>query len=536
MGSDFRSIILENLQKRNKKCAQFERVFQSYNALSERLNFVAAQNNKLRQRTRGASESTAVDNSAVDKLQKELDSLYRLKAANDQQLIDTNNKLAIAEKKLQQISLERDELMAKVLDLESQLEDAGIQVKQLTENRTLINDELLALHANCESLQKKYIEADQERNQLIERLKDYKMQEIEMINRSNEAENERVMKKITEQLSDASMQLPPLDSNTFEMLSPDGLSEVVFTDNLVDLVPSWCRQKISAEASEIHDLIWHPNGKVLFSAGNDKRITMWDVSPDYISKRSVFTGASQTVARLDIDQDSKYILGACSDQAIRLWSIDDQRQRTVFTGHADKVASARFYMNSRQVVSGSNDRTIKTWDISNGRCVRTFFSGSIALDVATNERVGAPMMSSHCDRKVRFWDSRDNTPCRIFESSQKVTSLSVTPDGYGLLMMSRDETLSLLDLRNYSVIHIYSAEQFRTSTDTARCCISPNGTYVCAGSADSHVFIWDMNTTKLEKVLYKDGHDGSPVLSVAWHPHGRIIASGDRKKTICLWS
>jgi len=534
MGSDYRNIILENLKKRNKKCAQFERVFQSYNALSEKLTYFAAQNSKLRQRTRGVSESGLADSEAIEKLQKELDNVYRLKATNDQQLIDTNNKLAAVEKNLQEISIERDELFAKTLSLQAQLEDANTTIKDLTECKTLISDELLALHTTCNSLEKRYIEADEERNQLIERLKNYKMQEIDLINQANEAESEKQLKRIVEQLGDAAMQLPPMEN--FEMLSPDGLLEGVYTENFVDIVPTHCRQKFTCEASEIHDLLWHPNGRHLFTAGNDKKITMWEISDTYTSKRSIFTGANQTIMRLDLDPTYKHILGACADHSVRLWSIDDQRQRVAFTGHSEKVASARFHMHGRQVVSGSNDRTIKTWDVSNGRCLRTFFSGSIALDVVSNEKAGAPIVSSHCDRKVRFWDSRDSVPCKLHEAHQKVTSLCLTQDGLGLLMMCRDETLSLLDLRNYSLQHIYSAEQFRTSTDTARCCISSNGTYVCAGSVDGHIFVWDTNTTKLEKILYKEGHEGSPILSVAWHPHGRYIASGDRKKTVCLWN
>ena len=234
---------------------------------------------------------------------------------------------------------------------------------------------------------------------------------------------------------------------------------------------------------------------------------MWDIADNFASKRAVYAGANQTIMRLDLDPACKHILGACADHAVRLWSVDDQRQRMAFTGHSEKVASARFHMQGRQVVSGSNDRTIKTWDVNNGRCLRTFFSGSIALDVVSNEKAGAPIISSHCDRKVRFWDSRDSVPCKLHEAHQKVTSLCLTQDGLGLLMMCRDETLSLLDLRNFSLQHIYSAEQFRTSTDTARCCISPNGTYVCAGSVDGHIFVWDTNSTKLEKILYKEGHE-----------------------------
>lgn len=35
--------------------------------------------------------------------------------------------------------------------------------------------------------------------------------------------------------------------------------------------------------------------------------------------------------------------------------------------------------------------------------------------------------------------------------------------------------------------------------------MSPGGNYVAAGSADSHIFIWNTMTTRLEKILQKGG-------------------------------
>ena len=48
----------------------------------------------------------------------------------------------------------------------------------------------LNLQAHCNKLEEDYLKANIERNELIERLKNYKMQEIEMINQSNEVESE----------------------------------------------------------------------------------------------------------------------------------------------------------------------------------------------------------------------------------------------------------------------------------------------------------------------------------------------------------
>ncbi|KAH7702654.1 CRE-ATG-16.2 protein [Aphelenchoides avenae] len=264
----------------------------------------------------------------------------------------------------------------------------------------------------------------------------------------------------------------------------------------------------------------------------------------------MFTTSNQGVTRIDLDPECKHILGSSNDRAVRIWSIADQRQRHAFTGHTDKVSAAKFHAQGRQVVSGSHDRTIKIFDIGANRCEslltvlhlacsipgqKTLMPGSTVFDIASNDRFGIPIISGHFDKSIRFWDTRCDTHTNVVKMNGKVTSLSVSTDGQYLLCSSRDETLSLIDLRNYGIVHIYSAEQYRTSSDYSKCIISPGMKFVAAGSAEGHVFIWNLNTTKLEKVLYKGGHEGHAVLSISWHPSGHMLLTGDRRKTACIW-
>ena len=50
--------------------------------------------------------SQDVNNEAAEELRKELDRVYRLKAINDQQLIEAKNRLAELEKQINEVSLE----------------------------------------------------------------------------------------------------------------------------------------------------------------------------------------------------------------------------------------------------------------------------------------------------------------------------------------------------------------------------------------------------------------------------------------------
>lgn len=85
--------------------------------------------------------------------------------------------------------------------------------------------------------------------------------------------------------------------------------------------------------------------------------------------------------------------------------------------------------------------------------------------------------------------------------------LQLVSDGNKLLCCCRDETLSLFDLRLRQIEHIYSADTFRTSYDYCKCLITPSLSYVMAGSAEGQIFIWNLNSTKLEKILSRGGHE-----------------------------
>uniref|UniRef100_A0A7E4W6A7 ATG16 domain-containing protein n=1 Tax=Panagrellus redivivus TaxID=6233 RepID=A0A7E4W6A7_PANRE len=535
MSQDFRTTVLCSLQQRNRQAAQFERIIQSCHELHNSVNSLAAQNSKYRGMHRNASVSEGPsgldqDTDKVITLQSELDRIYRLKAINDQDLIDARKRVDELQKELSSVTSERDDYKSQVEILEKRLQKARTMIVDLENIKHTISDENTALHMTLSALEQKYMTADSERCELIDRLKNYKMMEIEAINKLNDAEAERVKQKKQSLLADAIADLPPIG---FEVLGVDG-AEPAFEASY-DSVPNRCMYKAAIEASEIHDVMWHASGNSFFTAGNDKKIVHWNYRNDMCTQKATYVGCSQTVTRIDIDSDNRYLLGASADHSIRLWTLEDQRLRTAFTGHTDKVSSARFAHGSRQILSGSNDRTLKTWDVMTGRCLRTYFPGSIILDVSSNDRSFAPLISSHCDRKVRFWDTRDNAPCRVLECESKVTSICNVPDGNSILMMSRDDTLNLFDLRRFEIEHSYSTDDFRIASDTSRCCISPNGSYVAAGSSDGRVFVWDTLTTKLQTTLPKNLSDGGGILSVAWHPQGRRILSGDRKKQICVW-
>ena len=117
-----------------------------------------------------------------------------------------------------------------------------------------------------------------------------------------------------------------------------------------------------------------------------------------------------------------------------------------------------------------------------------------------------------------------------------MASLDVTKNGVYILACTRDNRITLFDVRNANQqVATLATEGFQVGCDWTRAAFSPDSEYVCAGSANGSVYIWSINTPdKLEKSLH-NGHE-SNVVSVAWQPAGNGLTTCDKNKRVVVWA
>ncbi|PAV75726.1 hypothetical protein WR25_11682 isoform F [Diploscapter pachys] len=468
----------------------------------------------------------------IRKLRDEISEVYKKKSKNDQELIDANRRLAECERNLNAITEERDKLKSDLDKMCARIAQQELLVKQTLDDNQNMRDEMIALKTTCDALTRRKMEWEEERIALLNKIRELNEKYAEFFNREVDDQEERRRMKIQEEITKA-IQDTSRDERTNSLLQQQ--ENIPIGDVLLgDVVPSQALAKFDSNDGEVNDVLWL-SGETFASAGSDRRIRIWRIdSQGRYQKLCSLSGANQAVTRLDYDKDKHVLLGSSNDNMCRLWNVDNQRLLTTLSGHTDKVSCARYHQ-SHNIVSGSYDRCIKLWDIHNQRCTKSYFPGSIVLDIIGRQSLGgAAFISAHFDKKIRFWDGRNSEPFKIVEMSGKVTSLALSEDGLQLLASTRDDTLSLIDIRNYHILHIYSAEQYRTSGDLARCVISPGQDYVAAGSADGHVYVWNSQTTRLEKILARGGHE-SAVLCLSWCPTGVGLLSGDKIRRVCYW-
>uniref|UniRef100_A0AAA9THP7 Autophagy related 16 like 1 n=3 Tax=Bos TaxID=9903 RepID=A0AAA9THP7_BOVIN len=296
-------------------------------------------------------------------------------------------------------------------------------------------------------------------------------------------------------------------------------------------VPTTAMSVFDAHDGEVNAVQFSPGSRLLATGGMDRRVKLWEVFGDKCEFKGSLSGSNAGITSIEFDSAGSYLLAASNDFASRIWTVDDYRLRHTLTGHSGKVLSAKFLLDNARIVSGSHDRTLKLWDLRSKVCIKTVFAGSSCNDIVCTEQC---VMSGHFDKKIRFWDIRSESIVREMELLGKITALDLNPERTELLSCSRDDLLKIIDLRINAVRQTFSAPGFKCGSDWTRAVFSPDGSYVAAGAAEGSLYIWNVLSGKVEKVLSK--HHSSSINAVAWSPAGSHVVTVDKGSKAVLWS
>ncbi|XP_053781507.1 protein Atg16l2 isoform X3 [Desmodus rotundus] len=295
-------------------------------------------------------------------------------------------------------------------------------------------------------------------------------------------------------------------------------------------LPTRAQDVLDAHLSEVNAVCFGPNSSLLATGGTDRLIHLWNVVGGRLEANQTLKGAGGSITSVDFDPSGSQVLAATYNQAAQLWKVGETVSKETLSGHTDKVTAAKFKLTRHQAVTGSRDRTVKEWDLGRAYCSRTINVLSYCNDVVCGDHV---IISGHNDQKIRFWDSRAPRCTQVIPVQGRVTSLSLSHDHLHLLSCSRDNTLKVIDLRVSNIRQVFSADGFKCGSDWTKAVFSPDRSYALAGSWDGALYIWDVDTGKLESSLR--GPHCTAVNAVAWCYSGSHVVSADQARKAVLW-
>ena len=178
--------------------------------------------------------------------------------------------------------------------------------------------------------------------------------------------------------------------------------------------------------------------KKIVSAGDDKKILLWDISEKDAPIKVI--GQHDDVIYGLVQLDSSRIASCSRDKTIKVWQIapilsdkEKKQQGTstpnvdftpvllkVLVGHTDSV-NGIIRLDEKRVVTSSDDKTLRVWDTVTGNEIRTLTGHEAAVNtlVKVNENTVA---SGSRDGVLKLWDISNGRNTWTVKAHEKAVS------------------------------------------------------------------------------------------------------------------
>lgn len=154
----------------------------------------------------------------------------------------------------------------------------------------------------------------------------------------------------------------------------------------------------------IRSVCFSPDGKLLATGAEDRRIRVWDIESRKI--RNTFDGHEQDIYSLDFARTGRVIASGSGDKTVRLWDIVDNHQVMVLSIE-DGVTTVAMSPDGRFVAAGSLDKSVRVWDCSSGYLIERLEGAAGHKDSVYSVAFspsGRELVSGSLDKTIKMWE------------------------------------------------------------------------------------------------------------------------------------
>ena len=245
------------------------------------------------------------------------------------------------------------------------------------------------------------------------------------------------------------------------------------------------------------------------------------------------------VNSIAISCDGNTLASGSDDKTIRLWDLSSKQLLASLTGHSQAVKSVAFSPDGEMLASASDDKTIKLWNLNTHREIYTLVGHSRGVkSVVFCPGDGGILASGSWDKTIKLWNmSIGREICTLTGHQLQVSAVAFSPISPYLASASFDRTIRLWKLpldfaskKEFENCPCYTLSGHTWAVLTVA--FSPDGKILASGSDDNTIKLWDANNGQLIHTLL--GHSWS-VVALTFSTNGETLISGSCDRTIKLW-
>ncbi|MDG9715884.1 WD40 repeat domain-containing protein [Streptomyces sp. DH24] len=300
-----------------------------------------------------------------------------------------------------------------------------------------------------------------------------------------------------------------------------------------------------ADERSVRAVAFTPDGRTLATAGYTGTVRLWRVAGrdglEPLGKP--LRGHEASVWTVAFSPDGRTLATGGFDETVRLYDTTDPARPAPLgdplTVHSAPVWSVTFSPDGRTLAGAGQDDTVVLWNVANPKYPQQLGEPLTGHTEGVWEVAFAPdgrtLASTGADRSVRLW----HLPRTVLtDFTNPLTSVAYSPDGRLLAAASTDDALiRLWDVRRPGHPRRLPRPLAGHEEAVLTVAFAPNGRTLASGSEDGTVRVWDVTNPSLPEPseTLRSAHPGG-VSSVAYSPDGRTLATAGLNGKVRLWS
>jgi WD40 repeat protein len=239
-----------------------------------------------------------------------------------------------------------------------------------------------------------------------------------------------------------------------------------------------------------------------------------DVSKGFTFTEVNSVRASTTkVTCCHFSSDGKMLASAGHDKKAVLWYTDTMKPKTTLEEHTAMITDIRFSPSQLRLATSSFDKTVRVWDADNkGYSLRTFMGHSSMVTSLDFHPIKDDLICS-CDNdnEIRYWSINNGSCTRVYKGGS--TQIRFQPRVGKYLAASSANLVNVLDVETQAIRHSLQGH----ANPINSVCWDPSGDFLASVSEDM-VKVWTLGTGSEGECVHELSCNGNKFQSCVFHP------------------